>query len=1186
MKKTLRWLVPLILIAQFVGAQPKNNFEFKLPAGIAENDYQQGKVWVKFKPSYKSTLQSNPSGRIASLQGTLRPLKRGQGNANHGRVQAFKPAIDLSLYYEITFDKSISVETFINNLYATGLIEYAEPLYQEKMQLSPNDPSLSSQYFITKIKAIEAWDITQGSEDMIIGIIDSGVDINHPDLVNQIYINAAEANGVNGIDDDNNGYIDDIRGWDFSGADTLNAYDPDFVGDNDPAIYKSGAGFGHGTQVGGCAAASTNNSVGVAGVGFNSKLLFTKHFADNQPTTDRSYSSNLYQGILYAADNGAKIINCSWGGTYRSQVYQDILTHVTLDLGCLIVAAAGNENVATPLYPAAYDYVLSVGATDKNDKRASFSNYGTTLDLVAPGVSIFTTRYDDGYGNTDGTSFSSPITAGAAALVWTVHPEFTPLQVAEQLRVTADESIYQTNAAFLNKLGKGRLDVYKAVTETSSSVRALNYKLVDTNGNAAEPGDNAFLYFDFINYLSSTSAGLTISISTTSTQITITKGTISPGVIESGATIRNSNTPFELSLSNSITENASIVLTLTYSDGDYQDTQSFTFIPNPSFRDIDDNKVLTTLSGTGRVGYDDPQNSANGVGFLFNDKSILYEMGLIMGTSSTSILNSVRNASGFDQDFVSTQRIREQIPGERSYSEIYGEFSNSTTVSEQKVLVNYRSLVWRESPYDKFVILEYKIKNTQAVTQNDFYLGMFADWDISYQGGNDAAKWNNDTKMGYVYPKQSTELPHAGIQLLTGTPNYYAIDNDHTIAGNPLGLYDGYTDQEKFLTLSNGLTKSEAGNSTLAGNDVSHVISSGPYTIAAGEEITIAFALHAANNLDDLISSSKYADSIYNYTLKATTPVVAEVETCYGGSAVLTATGAAKYKWYKEFTGGEALASGNQLIVNNIYNDTTLYVSNATNTFESLRTPAFVKVKASPIVSTSQSTTFCSGESVELSVAEATSYMWSTGATSQSIQVTESGEYSVTVGYVNNELNCESESQVVSVSVLPLPDATFDFSAINDLQYDFTNNSANASTWLWNFGDGTTSSNQNTSHTYTSADTYEVSLTVTDAKGCVQTSSQTISIILSDEDRLAKSITVYPMPAQNKTITIKFDGITARNIGLNLMDTRGSSLINSTIGDQEGTFTKTISCPTLQTGIYLLKCTLDGKVVVKKVIVE
>jgi hypothetical protein len=156
-------------------------------------------------------------------------------------------------------------------------------------------------------------------------------------------------------------------------------------------------------------------------------------------------------------------------------------------------------------------------------------------------------------------------------------------------------------------------------------------------------------------------------------------------------------------------------------------------------------------------------------------------------------------------------------------------------------------------------------------------------------------------------------------------------------------------------------------------------VSSGPYSINAGEEITIAFALHAANTIDALINSAKYADSVYNFTLKAPVPVAGNFETCYSDEAVLTASGAGKFNWYKEFTGGTPIFSGSQFTTPPLTNDTVFYVSNADNHYESLRAAARVEVKARPEILVSGDLTFCEGTTATLSVEEADEYTWSTG---------------------------------------------------------------------------------------------------------------------------------------------------------------------------------------------------------------
>ncbi len=856
--------------------------KFKLPVDASTSDYEAGVVWVKLKEKHKTLFESSSSTSGKALakinMHSAQPLISHKVVRNRAaRSGPKKVNIDITRYYQIRFDSHISIQDYINELYATGYFEVIEPAYTSRGMYTPNDPQKGSQYYLSLIKAFEAWDITQGNESIVIGIVDSGGDLDHPDLASQLFIDPADP--IDGIDNDNDGYIDNNKGWDFSGADTLMISQPGFLGDNNASITKGG-NFSHGTWAAGCASAATDNGTGISGVGFKTKLLFTKHYADNQPTTARSYSSNLYNGILYAATHGAKIINCSWGGDNASAVYQDIISYVTLDLGCLVVASAGNDGTSAPLYPASYDYVLSVAASDSNDKAASFTNYGKTVDITAPGVNTFTTGYNDIYQNESGTSFSAPIVSGAAALVWAAFPNYTPLQVGERLRIGADPIIYTNGLNSLtkyeNKLGRGRLDIKSALTIESPSVRASNPLLVKDDGNPPDPGQTANLYFDFTNYLKSTSGGLEITVSTTSSFLTITKSTIHPGAISENSSVRNTLDPFTITLNPATPLNTQLEVLLTYTDGVYTDRQTFSFVV-PSYIDINENNITTTLASNGRMGFEDSENSANGSGFVYNENSILYEMGLIMGTSSSKLFNSVRSINNtYDKDFTTASKIIKTTPGNRSYSEVSGSFRNAATAGSESLLVSYQSLVWKDTAFSNFIILEYRVKNTTDVAVNDFYFGIFADWDIAKLGAGDRAGWNDDVKLGYVFPAQPSNLPQAGIQSLTGNAQYYAIDNDHNLAGNPFGIYDGFTDVEKFTTISSGLGKTDAGDLT-AGNDVSHVVSSGPYLIEAGQEVTIAFALHAANANTELINSAKRADSLYR-----SLQVVTEVEVSAG----------------------------------------------------------------------------------------------------------------------------------------------------------------------------------------------------------------------------------------------------------------------------------------------------------------
>lgn len=1172
-------------------AQSNEKQRFKFPQNITPADYESGVVLVKLKKEYEHLFNSQVPSRLSSSGiEYAKPFlpKKLASKAQSRQAPRAQPlsGIDLSLYYEVKITPGEDVEATINRLYATGYFEIVEPSYKYHQFYQPNDQSIASQYYLEKIKAFEAWDVSKASTDVVIAIIDTGGDLNHPDIAPKLFVNENEIPD-NGVDDDGNGLIDDVYGWDFSGAQQALIGTPDYVGDNDPSVVKGG-GHSHGTMVGGAAAAATDNNIGIAGVGFNARLLFTKHFADDQPLDATTYSSNLYLGMLYAAEimtaNNVpyKIINCSFGGSGRSQIIQDLINFVTLDLGCLVVAAAGNHGTEEIHYPAGYENVISVASTDANDQKAGTSAYGTWIDISAPGVSIYTTSYNDIYSTVSGTSLASPITAGAAALVWTAFPDFTPQQVAEKLRVTADESVYSNNfSTYAKKLGKGRLNVFNALTKNFPSLRASNLRLQNQLGSSAvRPGQSGKLYFDINNILSPTSPNVKVTATSSSPLVTFTSSEVYPGVIGHNGTVSIKQNPFTFTVANNVAINQQVSITITYSDGEYNDFEIVSINLNPSYIHLEENQISTTISSKGRIGYDGT-GQTTGLGFQFNGTPLLYEMGIILGNSSTNILNNVRGIIDYDQDFSETGAINQVVPGERSTTEVFGQLSNSTVPASQTILIDYRSLVWREAPNNQFVIMEYKLKNPTASTITNYYMGLFADWDIA---AGDGANWNADWDMGYVFPKSEADLPLAGIQVLTGNALGHAIENNQDVAGAPFGLYDGYTDEEKFTSIST--FRAEAGLSE-EGEDVSHVVSSGPHTIGAGEVITIAFAIHAASNLDDLIASAEAAHILYNQTLQAPTPIVPEVEACYNGSAEITATGASSFKWYKNFTGGEPFFTGNQFVTGLLKNDTVFYVSNADNAYESVRSPAVVTLRAKPIITSSGAPAICEGNSITLTANEADEYEWSTGETTQSITVTGAGTYSVVVKDL--ELSCESTSDDFVTTILPSPTAAFSAttSSFTNTPIIFTDESIDAVAWLWLFGNGNSSTFQNPVHQYSTRGDYEVTLTVTAANGCKNTLTKSIDIITSIEQSFATAISVYPNPLKSNTLTIELESVSPREGVIEIISSQGKKLYSETIDlfSHNGSLSHQIDVSNLPDGLYLVTVQGDnGEKAIKKIV--
>lgn len=370
--------------------------------------------------------------------------------------------------YTVNVLAGSDLDEVISAYQAQGNVEYAQHDFRIQVAATPNDPKFSSLYGMTKIAAPTAWDRTTGSPSIVVGVIDTGIDYNHPDLAANIWRNSREIPG-NSIDDDGNGYRDDVQGWDFANNDS-NPMD-----DN-----------GHGTHVAGTIGAVGNNSVGVAGVAWNVKLMPLKFLT----ASGSGAVSGAISAINYAVQNGAKILNNSWGGGGYSTALSDAISRARA-AGVIFVAAAGNEannNDVNPAYPATYNFdnVVSVAATDSNDRLASFSNYGaTTVDIAAPGVGILSTTPNNTYSSFSGTSMATPHVAGAAALVWAANPSMTYTQVIQRLYQSVD-----VVAGLNGKVAtSGRLNVGRAVqgvpTNDTSAPRVVSAEWSGTTASTS-----------------------------------------------------------------------------------------------------------------------------------------------------------------------------------------------------------------------------------------------------------------------------------------------------------------------------------------------------------------------------------------------------------------------------------------------------------------------------------------------------------------------------------------------------------------------------------------------------------------------------------------------------------------------------------------------------------------------------
>ena len=359
--------------------------------------------------------------------------------------------------YRVRFAAPVSLNDALQQMAVDPNVEWVEPNYLAFTSVTPNDPAFAQQWGLAKIQVDRAWDVSQGNPDTVIAVVDTGVDYDHVDLAANIWHNPGETPG-NGVDDDGNGYVDDDIGWDFVDV-TVEAAPGEDMGprDRDPMDRQ-----GHGTHCAGIVAATTGNGVGMAGVAWNSRIMAlragykTKDGGGSLATTD--WAAALH----YAADNGADVISMSFGSDASSSTGRAAIEYA-LSKGCVLVAAAGNDGVSTLHYPAAYDGVIAVAASDVDDNRASFSNYGPWVDIAAPGVSIYSSLPGNAYESWNGTSMAAPLVAGVAGLILSQNPMLTTDAVGYQLIDSADDIGWIR-----------RVNAYRAVTSGSNVLMVYN----------------------------------------------------------------------------------------------------------------------------------------------------------------------------------------------------------------------------------------------------------------------------------------------------------------------------------------------------------------------------------------------------------------------------------------------------------------------------------------------------------------------------------------------------------------------------------------------------------------------------------------------------------------------------------------------------------------------------------------
>lgn len=535
----------------------------KKPSTAPRDKYVPGMLIIQLKPELRGAFPTIAKGTgrtsfgVNSLDGLcarygvkgIEPLfydpdiSKNEKAVKHG----------LDMMYLLRLPLTTDIDHALKDFLADGAVASGMPDAINQYCATPNDPLLGSQWHLTKVQAAQAWDISQGDTTVILSIVDSGCDWTHEDLGGNMWVNPAEdinGNGqfdnspvgsggdLDGIDQDGNGLVDDVIGYDFT--------------DGDPDPYPTGDPEDHGTHCNGIAGAVTNNATGVAGLGWNCRRLGFRCTSGGGIGIYEAFNA-----IYYSVEARASVISMSWGN-YGYWVPEERVMEYAHDNGVVLVAAAGNDDIMDAHFPSAYPYIMSVAATNqtdhKSDASGANSNYGTWVDVCSPGDLIWSTVPNNGYDAWYGTSMATPLVAGLVGLIRAHHPDWSNATIESHIEHTCD-NIDAQNPAYIGLLGAGRINAYNALsTPARPELVAQDYSVDDPvkgNGNGkVDAGEDDQLTV-YVSNRWGDAHNVQGTLISGDPFVTVTSGTSYYGSLEHailGGHTRGNNTPYQISV--------------------------------------------------------------------------------------------------------------------------------------------------------------------------------------------------------------------------------------------------------------------------------------------------------------------------------------------------------------------------------------------------------------------------------------------------------------------------------------------------------------------------------------------------------------------------------------------------------------------------------------------------------------
>lgn len=725
-------------------------------------------------------------------------------------------------------------------------VEAADPMPVHEILAIPNDTLYPAQWHLPWVRAQEAWDLVPKDATAVVGVVDTGLQFDHEDMSTQVAINRGE-DGVddtgadrrsNGRDDDNNGFVDDWRGWDFVSSTSPTGTD------NDPS-----PGNLHGTHVAGIVAAAVNNTTGVAGTAVQVKVLPVKVGDDDIGARTVSRTAD---GILYAASMGVDVINCSFGSASQSFADEDVV-NAAADLGTLVIGAAGNNGVDGAYYPAAYERALSVASTGTSDRLSFFSNRHRTVDVSAPGQSILSTVPTNGYLRLDGTSMAAPIVAGMAAMVRMLRPTTSAEEVAAIIKATTD-NVDTSNTFAVGRMGTGRVNALAAMQRASLKwADVIMATFADGNADGVfTPGEEASVTLRIRNELDTlANARLRVRLVPAPFAPIITDSIEVIGAMGRGE-IRDLAAAIRLTLPNDVPFNASLDVLIEIFDGDELVGRNLVATNvNTTYRTLIDNDLAMTVNSTGNIAFNDYPDNAQGDGVTYRgSRNLLFEGALMIGSAAGTMVNVARAADTDRKDtafhpseilMIRTDSVPSGIRAVARFSDVYDPWP---------VGISVRNAVYQsaDDSVRNAVTICYDVTNRADTVLPNLHVAMYHDWDIGPSGQDNLCAWDAEHGIGMVRNIRRPELPVVGVSMISPfVTHFFAVDNDGITPFNP-GVYDHFLRGEKWFMMSNGVARAQSSIT-----DASMVIGGGPFSLAPGETRQVCFAIAAGADYDDVV---------------------------------------------------------------------------------------------------------------------------------------------------------------------------------------------------------------------------------------------------------------------------------------------------------------------------------------------